>query len=36
VRAGTTADAHGWERVVYELTPALYTHANDRRRITSA
>ncbi|HEX9144347.1 MAG TPA: GNAT family N-acetyltransferase [Candidatus Binatia bacterium] len=36
VRAGTTADAHGRERVVYELTPALYAHANDRRRITSA
>jgi RimJ/RimL family protein N-acetyltransferase len=24
VRAGTTVDAHGRERVVYELTPALY------------
>lgn len=24
VRAGTTTDAHGRERVVYELTPALY------------
>ena len=36
VRAGTTADAHGRERVVYELTPALYADANDRRRITSA
>jgi RimJ/RimL family protein N-acetyltransferase len=24
VRAGTTIDAHGRERVVYELTPALY------------
>lgn len=24
VRAGTTIDAHGQERVVYELTPALY------------
>jgi N-acetyltransferase len=36
VRAGTTADAHGRERVVYELTPVLYAHANDRRRITSA
>lgn len=23
VRAGTTIDAHGRERVVYELTPAL-------------
>jgi RimJ/RimL family protein N-acetyltransferase len=24
VRAGTTTDAQGRERVVYELTPALY------------
>jgi len=24
VRAGTTIDPHGRERVVYELTPALY------------
>ena len=24
VRAGTTTDAHGQERVMYELTPALY------------
>ena len=36
VRAGTTIDAHGRERVVYELTPELYAHANDRRRLTSA
>jgi RimJ/RimL family protein N-acetyltransferase len=24
VRAGTTADAHGQERLLYEITPALY------------
>jgi len=27
VRAGTTTDAHGRERVVYELTPTLYARA---------
>jgi len=36
MRAGTTIDAHGQERVVYELTPKLYARANDRRRPTSA
>jgi len=32
VRAGTTTDAHGRERVVYELTPALYA----RRAVSGA
>jgi RimJ/RimL family protein N-acetyltransferase len=27
LRAGTTTDAHGRERVVYELTPALHGQA---------
>jgi N-acetyltransferase len=29
VRAGTTTDAHGRERVVYELTPTLYAQGQD-------
>ena len=32
VRAGMTTDAHGQERVVYELTPALYA----QRQVTAA
>jgi RimJ/RimL family protein N-acetyltransferase len=36
VRAGTAFDANGQEKVVYELTPALYERrANDRRRTPS-
>ena len=30
VRAGATTDAHGQERVVYELTPALYAQREGR------
>jgi hypothetical protein len=29
VRAGTTTDEQGRERVVYELTPARYARAQD-------
>ncbi len=33
VRAGVTADAHGCERVVYEITPALYARRQAVERL---
>jgi RimJ/RimL family protein N-acetyltransferase len=35
MRAGTTVDAHGRERVVYELTPELFSRRQGQRRLTA-